>query len=88
MCSFCDIQNAAPINIFSDEEIERIVIGVYSGLITPQSLDVATYLRVAEKLTNGVYNEAVVFRGPGELQVSAKYGPSVSTYGLKSKKSV
>jgi len=56
MCSFCDIQNAAPINIFSDEEIERIVIGVYSGLITPQSLDVATYLRVAEKLTNGVYN--------------------------------
>jgi hypothetical protein len=56
MCSFCDIQNAAPINIFSDEEIERIVIGVYSGLITPQSLDVATYSRVAEKLTNGVYN--------------------------------
>lgn len=56
MCSFCDIQNAAPINIFSDEEIERIVIGVYSGLITPQSLDVATYLRVGEKLTNGVYN--------------------------------
>ena len=56
MCSFCDIQNAAPINIFSDEEIERIVIGVYSGLITPQSLDVATYTKVAEKLTNGVYN--------------------------------
>jgi SPP1 gp7 family putative phage head morphogenesis protein len=56
VCDFCDIQNAAPINIFSEEEIERIVIGVYSGLITPQSLDVATYLRVAEKLTNGVYN--------------------------------
>lgn len=56
MCGFCEIQNSAPINIFSDDEIERIVIGVYSGLITPQSLDVATYLRVAEKLTNGVYN--------------------------------
>ena len=56
MCGFCEIQNSAPINIFSDEEIERIVIGVYSGLITPQSLDVATYLRVGEKLTNGVYN--------------------------------
>lgn len=56
MCNFCDIQNAAPINIFSDEEIERIVIGVYSGLITPQSLDIATYTKVAEKLTNGVYN--------------------------------
>jgi len=56
MCGFCEIQNSAPINIFSDDEIERIVIGVYSGLITPQSLDVATYLRVGEKLTNGVYN--------------------------------
>lgn len=56
MCSFCDIQNAAPIHIFSDDEIERIVIGVYSGLITPQSLDVATYKAVSEKLTNGVYN--------------------------------
>ena len=56
MCSFCDIQNAAPVNIFSDDEIERIVIGVYSGLITPQSLDLVTYQKVAEKLTNGVYN--------------------------------
>lgn len=56
MCSFCDIQNAAPINIFSDEEIERIVVGVYSGLITPQSLDLVTYQKVAEKLTSGVYN--------------------------------
>ena len=56
MCSFCDIQNAAPINIFSDDEIERIVVGVYSGLITPQSLDLVTYQKVAEKLTNGVYN--------------------------------
>lgn len=56
MCGFCQIENSAPINIFSDDEIERIVIGVYSGLITPQSLDVATYLRVGEKLTNGVYN--------------------------------
>lgn len=56
MCNFCDIQNAKPIHLFSDDEIERIVIGVYSGLITTQSLDLATYKAVAEKLTNGVYN--------------------------------
>jgi len=56
VCSFCDIQNAAPVNIFSDDEIERIVVGVYSGLITPQSLDLVTYQKVAEKLTSGVYN--------------------------------
>ena len=36
--------------------------------------------------TDYVYNEAVVYRGPGELQISAKYNPSVSTYQLKSKK--
>lgn len=56
MCNFCDIQNAKPIRLFSDDEIDRIVIGVYSGLITPQSLDFETYKVVAEKLTNGVYN--------------------------------
>jgi hypothetical protein len=36
--------------------------------------------------TDYVYNEAVVFRGPGVNQYSAKYGASVTTYGLKSKK--
>jgi len=56
MCSFCDIVNVAPKKIFTDEEIERFIIGVYSGLINPQSLDVATYKKVAEHLSNGVYN--------------------------------
>lgn len=56
MCGFCDIQNVSPIHIFSDDEIERIVIGVYSGLITPQSLDLATYKAVSKKLSEGVYN--------------------------------
>jgi len=36
--------------------------------------------------TDYVYNEAVVFRGPGINQYTAKYGASVTTYGLKSKK--
>ena len=36
--------------------------------------------------TDYVYNDATVFRGPGVLQYSAKYGTSVTTYGLKSKK--
>jgi SPP1 gp7 family putative phage head morphogenesis protein len=68
MCSFCDIQNAAPIHIFSDEEIERIVIGVYSGLITPESLDLVTYNLVAEKLSKGVYN------GFGKSIIEAEWG--------------
>lgn len=36
--------------------------------------------------TDYVYNEAIVFRGPGLDQYSAKYNASVTTYGLKSKK--
>lgn len=36
--------------------------------------------------TDYVYNEAIVFRGPGIAQYSAKYTPSVTTYNLKSKK--
>jgi hypothetical protein len=36
--------------------------------------------------TDYVYNEAIVFRGPGVLQYSAKFNASVTTYGLKSKK--
>lgn len=36
--------------------------------------------------TDYIYNEAIVFRGSGVNQYSAKYNASVSTYGLKSKK--
>lgn len=57
--------------LFSDQGDANSVL--YDGIVTNPGTDY-------------VYNEAVVFRGPGELQVSAKYGPSVSTYGLKSKK--
>lgn len=56
MCNFCDIQNIENVNIFNDDDIERIVYQIYVGLITPQSLDLETYKRVAEKLANGVFN--------------------------------
>lgn len=57
--------------LFSDQGDANSVL--YDGIITNPGTDY-------------VYNEAVVFRGPGETQISSKYGPSVSTYGLKSKK--
>lgn len=57
--------------LFSDQNDANSV--KYDGIITNPGTDY-------------VYNEAVVFRGPGETQVSAKYSPSVSTYALKSKK--
>lgn len=57
--------------LFSDQGDPYSVL--YDGILTNPGTDY-------------VYNEAVVFRGSGETQVTAKYGSSVTTYGLKSKK--
>ena len=57
--------------LFSDQN-DAFSVG-YDGIITNPGTDY-------------VYNEAVVFRGPGVLQYSAKFNSSVTTYGLKSKK--
>jgi hypothetical protein len=57
--------------LFSDQG-DAYSVG-YDGIITNPGTDY-------------VYNEAIVFRGPGVLQYSAKYNASVTTYGLKSKK--
>ena len=57
--------------LFSDQG-DAYSVG-YDGIITNPGTDY-------------VYNEAVVFRGPGKTQYSAKYNASVTTYGLKSKK--
>ncbi len=54
MCSFCDIVNQEP-DLFDEQEIDRVIAGIYAGTITLRSLDVKTYLKVADKLTSGVY---------------------------------
>lgn len=57
--------------LFSDQGDANSV--QYDGIITNPGTDF-------------VYNEAVIFRGAGETQVTSTYTPSVATYGLKSKK--
>lgn len=56
MCGFCDIENKdeQPINLFTDEEIEMFIIGVYAGVYSVKNLDLNTYLKVARKLSQGV----------------------------------
>lgn len=54
MCRFCDIVNLEE-DLFSDDEIDRIIIGIYAGTITIRSLDLQTYLKVARKLSEGMY---------------------------------
>jgi SPP1 gp7 family putative phage head morphogenesis protein len=57
MCVRCgNIENVKKPRIFTDEEAEKYIYRLYSGLITTNSLDVAAYKKVGEHLTNGVFN--------------------------------
>jgi SPP1 gp7 family putative phage head morphogenesis protein len=57
MCGFCDIENAdqPDINLFTDAEYEAVILGIYAGTIAVNSLDYNTYKKIAEKLTQGVF---------------------------------
>lgn len=57
MCNFASIENKdEKINLFSAEEIERYISSLFAGIITPTSLDVDYYMKVARKLVDGVYS--------------------------------
>jgi SPP1 gp7 family putative phage head morphogenesis protein len=43
------------VNLFSDDEVERIIYDIFNGTINLRNLDVHTYLVTAKKLTEGVY---------------------------------
>jgi SPP1 gp7 family putative phage head morphogenesis protein len=55
MCGFCDIVNVDKIHLFTDEEVDAYLYGIFTGRITIDALDTASYLKVSEKLTSGVY---------------------------------
>lgn len=56
MCKLCGIVNVDKIHLFTDEEIDTYLYGVFTGRISINTLDVSSYQKVAEKLTNGVFN--------------------------------
>jgi SPP1 gp7 family putative phage head morphogenesis protein len=55
VCGICDITNSEPFDLFTEEEINRIIAGIYIGKINPYQLDLYLYKQIAEKLTSGVY---------------------------------
>jgi len=67
MCGFCDIVNVDEPPLFTDDEVESYLYGIYIGLITIDKLNVASYTKVAEKLTSGVY------KGFGKMLMSVDY---------------
>lgn len=69
MCGVCDIENkVTPVEIFSDDDFDRIINGIIIGSITIDSLDVATYNKIAKELTDGVY------KGYGKSIDELQYG--------------
>lgn len=56
--------------LFSDQGAANSI--PYDGIVTNPGTDY-------------ICNEAVIYRGAGQTQVTAKYTPSVTTYGLRSK---
>ena len=56
MCGFCDIENKEEkINLFTEEEIDTFIFGVYAGIYSVKNLDLSTYLKIARKLSQGVF---------------------------------
>jgi len=69
MCKFCEITNSSPdLNVFDENEINTLFERIYALLVTPQSLDVNYYQKIARKLTEGVY------KGFGKELIKVQWG--------------
>ncbi len=68
-CKYCNIVNSGEqLDLFKDEEVTRVLQGIYDGSISVNNLDEGVYKRVAEKLTKGVYE------GFGKTLGSTEFG--------------
>jgi SPP1 gp7 family putative phage head morphogenesis protein len=57
VCVICGIENkVTEVNIFTDDDFDRIITGILFGTITTSALDEETYLKIARELTKGVFN--------------------------------
>lgn len=71
MCAICEIDNkfdTEPIHLFTDDEIDMILLAIYYKNISLHNLDVRTYLKTARKLSEGVFD------GYGKNYSSVVYG--------------
>jgi hypothetical protein len=57
LCGFCDIENKEEekINLFTEQEIDTFIFGVFAGIYSVKNLDLSTYLKIARKLSQGVF---------------------------------
>lgn len=57
MCGYKEIINGAfgKVDVFSDKDYERLIVGVARKNITTKALDYETYVKTAKKLTSGMF---------------------------------
>lgn len=70
MCGICDIENIVDVDEFSEEDFDRIIRDLVAGVISIEALDYFTYLKNAQKLTEGVfkgYGKAITEVMPGSV---------------------
>lgn len=70
MCSICEITNSSEnlLDIFSEEERDKFLRDIYSGIVSNTALDINYYYKVARKLTEGVYS------GFGQELIKTQWG--------------
>jgi SPP1 gp7 family putative phage head morphogenesis protein len=55
VCGICDIDNKIKeVDVFTDDDFDRIIQGILFGLITTSALDQTTYLKTVKELMKGV----------------------------------
>lgn len=67
MCNICNIVNVDKIHLFTESEVDAYLYGIYKGNISINALDLASYNKITEKLTNGV------FKGFGKSIIEVDY---------------
>jgi SPP1 gp7 family putative phage head morphogenesis protein len=70
MCNICEITNSSEnlLDIFSEEERDKFLRDIYSGIVNNTALDINYYYKVARKLTEGVYS------GFGQELIKTQWG--------------
>lgn len=90
MCNFCDIENKIQsVDIFSEEEENRILNAIYLGFITPDHLDYSAYIKIAtfiEEETYRGYGKNITESVPGDKDESLLKGFKFNIYAFSAAK--
>jgi SPP1 gp7 family putative phage head morphogenesis protein len=80
MCKFCTLANAASVNPFSDEEIDKFIDDVWKGINSPYSLPKYIYTGTAESLSDALrLGMQIANEGIGEEDIRYQLAKDLQT---------